>query len=159
MAIVEVRIDDRLIHGQVVGYWVPQYKVDRILIVDNEIVNDEARKAALKFGCPPGCKLSIFDSTKAAEKLGRNIDKGIRVMILTRGPQPLLEMVEKGYSFDNITIGNMSTKEGAKSFKKTVFLTSEERKAFSKLAGHHVDLYFQMAPKDTRENVTASFAE
>ena len=43
MAIVEVRVDDRLIHGQVSGYWVPQFSVQRILIVDDVIVNDEAR--------------------------------------------------------------------------------------------------------------------
>ena len=62
MAIVEVRVDDRLIHGQVCGYWIPQFDVQRILIVDNEIVNDENRKVSLKFGTPPRCKLSIFDS-------------------------------------------------------------------------------------------------
>ena len=50
MAIVEVRVDDRLIHGQVCGYWIPQFDVQRILIVDNEIVNDENRKVSLKFG-------------------------------------------------------------------------------------------------------------
>ena len=82
MAIVEVRVDDRLIHGQVCGYWIPQFDVQRILIVDNEIVNDENRKVSLKFGTPPRCKLSIFDSKKAAEKLLRKIDEGIRVMIL-----------------------------------------------------------------------------
>ena len=56
MAIVEVRVDDRLIHGQVCGYWIPQFDVQRILIVDNEIVNDENRKVSLKFGTPPRCK-------------------------------------------------------------------------------------------------------
>ena len=59
MAIVEVRVDDRLIHGQVCGYWIPQFDVQRILIVDNEIVNDENRKVSLKFGTPPRCKFLI----------------------------------------------------------------------------------------------------
>ena len=104
MAIVEVRVDDRLIHGQVCGYWIPQFDVQRILIVDNEIVNDENRKVSLKFGTPPRCKLSIFDSKKAAEKLLRKIDEGIRVMILVRSPEPLAEMLDYGYTFDHDSI-------------------------------------------------------
>ncbi|MGG3677597.1 PTS sugar transporter subunit IIB [Heyndrickxia faecalis] len=52
MAIVEVRIDDRLIHGQVCGYWIPHFNVDKIVIADDKICNDELRKTALKFGCP-----------------------------------------------------------------------------------------------------------
>lgn len=157
MAIVEVRIDDRLIHGQVVGYWVPQYKVQRILIVDNEIVNDQARKTALKLGCPPGVKVSIFDSKKASEKLKRNIDKGIRVLILARDPKPLLEMVQDGYPIKAITVGNMSSKEGAKALKKTVFVTPTERQDFKKLSDEGVRLYLQMTPSDSKEDITNDF--
>lgn len=157
MAIVEVRIDDRLIHGQVCGYWIPQYKVERILIIDNAIVHDEARKTALKFGCPPGCKVSIFDAKKSAEKLLRKIDEGIRVMILCQGPQPLLELVENGYSIDHICIGNMSTKEGAEQVKKTVYVTEEEKTAFHNLAEKGVKLYLQEKPTDSPEDVTNRF--
>ena len=44
MAILDVRIDDRLIHGQVCGFWIPHYSLERIAIVDDEIVNDEIRR-------------------------------------------------------------------------------------------------------------------
>lgn len=154
MAIVEVRIDDRLIHGQVCGYWIPQYKVERILIIDDEICNDESRKTLLKFGCPPGCKLSIFDSAKAVDKLHRNIDKGIRVMILCRDPKPLLNLVESGYFLDHICIGNMSTKEGSKQVKKTVYVTDDDVDAFKKLASKGVKLIIQEKPTDTPEDLT-----
>ena len=157
MAIVEVRIDDRLIHGQVCGYCIPHYKVERILIIDNEIVNDEARKTALKFGCPPSCKLSIFDAKKAADKLSKKIDDGIRVMILCRSPKPLLELVENGYMIDSISIGNMSTKEGSTQLKKTVYLTQEDKENFHKLAQYEVKLLLQEKPTDAPEDLTKLF--
>ena len=153
MAIVGVRIDDRLIHGQVCGYWIPQYKVERILIVDNEVCNDEARKTALKFGCPQSCKLSIFDSTKAADKLIRKIDEGIRVMLLAQGPKPFLELVQKGYHLDEICIGNMSTRQGAKQIKKTVYVTEEDKKDFLELSELGVKLYLQEKPTDGKEDL------
>lgn len=157
MAIVEVRIDDRLIHGQVVGYWVPQFSVERILIVDNEIVNDPARKTALKFGCPPQCKLSIFDAAKAAEKLNRKIDEGIRVMILCKGPQPLLDLVNNGYMIDHITIGNMSSKENAVHVDKNVYASPEECAAFNALADKGIRLAIQYTPADAKKDATNLF--
>ena len=123
MAIVEVRVDDRLIHGQVCGYWIPQ----------------------LKFGTPPRCKLSIFDSKKAAEKLLRKIDEGIRVMILVRSPEPLAEMLDYGYTFDHVTVGNMSTKDGAKQIRNNMFVNEKEA------------MYYQITPNVSKDDISKEF--
>lgn len=154
MAILDVRIDDRLIHGQVCGFWIPQYSLERIAIVDDDIVNDEVKKTALKFGCPEKCKLSIFNTTKAADKFIRKIDEGIRVMILCNSPAPILSMAEKGYKVPFVTVGNMSTKPGAKQLKKTVFISPEEKDAFIKLIDMGVKVYSQMVPSESREDIS-----
>ena len=120
MAIVEVRIDDRLIHGQVCGYWVPHHSVEKIVVIDDKIAKDEMRKTALKFGCPAKVKLSILDALTASDKLKRNLDKGSRVMLLAAGPEPLLKMVEDGYAIKQITVGNLSGKPGYQHEKKTL---------------------------------------
>ncbi len=151
--ICDVRIDDRLIHGQVCGFWIPHFALERIAIVDDEIVNDQARKTALKFGCPAKCKLSIFSVDAAADKFSRHIDEGIRVMILCNSPIPLLGMVEKGYPIKEITVGNLSTKPWAVSIRKTLFVNAEERDAFLKLADHDVNIVSQMVPNEPRENI------
>lgn len=157
MAIVEVRVDDRLIHDQVCGYWIPQFDVQRILIVDNEIVNDENRKVSLKFGTPPRCKLSIFDSKKAAEKLLRKIDEGIRVMILVRSPEPLAEMLDYGYTFDHVTVGNMSTKDGAKQIRNNMFVNEKEAAAFKKIKEHNIPMYYQITPNVSKDDISKEF--
>ena len=113
MAILDTRIDDRLIHGQVCGYWIPQYSLQRIAIVDDDIVNDETRKTTLKFGMPENCKLSIFGSAKAADKFIRKIDEGIKVMILCNSPVPILRMAEAGYQVPYITIGKYVQPSGS----------------------------------------------
>lgn len=157
MAIVEVRVDDRLIHGQVSGYWVPQFSVQRILIVDDVIVNDEARKTALKFGCPPTCKLSIFNVEKASDKLKRKIDEGIRVMILCQNPQPLAGLVKNGYMIDHVTIGNMASKPGAEHVADNAYVSKEEREAFTYLAQQGIPIYYQIAPNKPAEEITNKF--
>lgn len=157
MAILDVRIDDRLVHGQVVGFWIPHFSLDRILIVDDEIATDELRKTVLRFGMPNQTKLTIFDAEKAAEKLLRKIDEGIRVMILVQGPKPLVQLIENGYPISSVTIGNMSTKEDAVSLRKTVFISPEEREDFIKLKNYGVKLYSQMVPNEQKEDITQLF--
>ena len=155
MAIVDVRIDDRLIHGQVCGLWVPHHNVNKIVIIDNKIVNDEMRKSALKLGCPGKVKLSILDALTASDKLKRNLDKGDNVMLLCSNPSPLLEMVEDGYSISRIVVGNMSPKSGYAHVKRTIYLSDEDIVAFKKLAAKNVELVIQIAPDDSPENLAA----
>ncbi|MEF9962338.1 MAG: PTS sugar transporter subunit IIB [Erysipelotrichaceae bacterium] len=152
MAIVDVRIDDRLIHGQVCGYWIPHFQVERIVIVDDEIVKDSVRKTALKFGCPGKVALAILGTESASEKFKRHLDKGSRVMILCEGPKPLLKMVEAGYKIDSITIGNMSSKEDTIAIKKTLFVSPKDKEMFLKLADAGVKLISQMTPSDAKED-------
>lgn len=157
MAIVDVHIDDRLIHGQVCSFWIPEYEVDRIVIVDDEIAQDEMRKTALRFGCPGECKLSIFSAEKAAAKFLANIDRGINVMILCNRPQPILAMATHGFKVHHVTVGNMSTKPDAKQVSKTVFVSPEEWKAFCGLAEEGVPIFDQMIPNDFRDEITDLF--
>lgn len=157
MAIVDTRIDDRLIHGQVCSFWIPEHKVDRIVIVDDDIAQDEMRKTALRFGCPPECKLSIFSSEKAAAKFLANIDRGVNVMILCNRPKPILQMARSGYQVEYVTVGNMSTKPDAKQISKTVFVSAEEWNDFNGLVELGVPIFDQMIPTDARNNITELF--
>jgi len=156
MAIVEVRIDDRLIHGQVSNLWAPHFGAERLLIVDDAVARDEDRKAILKFGCPPQCKLSIFDAATAAEKLGRKIDEGIKVMIIAASPIPLLRMHELGYPVSSITVGNMSRREGTRQVANLAYADDEELAAFTKLLDLGVQIAFQPTPTSRREDLTAA---
>lgn len=157
MAIVDARIDDRLIHGQVCSYWIPQYGVNRIVIVDDDIAQDEMRKTALRFGCPGECKLSIFMAEKAAAKFKTNIDRGINVMILCNRPGPILEMARAGFKVPNVTVGNMSTKPDARQVRKTVFVSPDEWEDFRGLAAEGIAIYDQMIPSEPREDITDLF--
>lgn len=148
LAIVEVRIDDRLIHGQVCGYWIPYYNVEKIVIADDQICNDAIRKTALKFGCPGTVKLSILSSEVAADKLKRNLDKGSRVMILCEGPAPLRKMVELGYKISKITVGNMSNKPGTQHVRGTIYVSNQDKEDFNYLSGQGIKILAQMVPNE-----------
>lgn len=58
--IIHVRIDERLIHGQVATMWTNTLKASRIMIVDDQVVKNDMEKMALKLAVPSGIKLSIL---------------------------------------------------------------------------------------------------
>lgn len=159
MAIVDTRIDDRLVHGQVCSYWVPQYGVERIVVVDDLVAKDEMRKSVLRLACPDRCKLSIFDAEKAADKFKRHIDRGVKVLILCNRPQPILEMARSGFQVDYVTVGNMSSKDGARQIANTAFVSQDEWNDFCSLARLGVTIYNQMVPSNPREDITQLFLQ
>ena len=69
MTIVGCRIDGRLIHGQVANLWAGKLNVSRIMVVDDEVVNNDVEKSGLKLATPPGVKLSILPIEKAAANI------------------------------------------------------------------------------------------
>ncbi len=61
-----VRIDERLIHGQVATMWTNALRLTRIMVVGDDIVKNDIQKTALKTACPHGVHLSILTAKGAA---------------------------------------------------------------------------------------------
>lgn len=146
--IVNTRIDERLIHGQVAVLWSTHTKATRIMIVDNEVVKDPVNKAALKMVCPQQCKLSILTTQRAAENLKAGKYDGEKVFIIAKGPHALREIEELGYHFDEINVGNMGGKQNTVTVKKSVACTPQDIEDFLYLASKGVKLNAKMAPTD-----------
>ena len=63
-----VRIDERLIHGQVATMWTNALRLTRIMVVGDDIVKNDIQKTALKTACPHGVHLSILTAKGAARR-------------------------------------------------------------------------------------------
>lgn len=79
MEILNIRIEERLIHGQVATVWNHFLKPNRIIIIDQESSENELQKKLLRLGCPHGVKLSIFSPKRAIERLAENPYPGEKV--------------------------------------------------------------------------------
>lgn len=146
--IVNVRIDERLIHGQVAVLWSMETKATRIMVVDNDVVKDPVNKGALKMACPQQCKLSILTAERAAENLKMNKYEGERVFIIAKSPATLRAIEEAGFHVEEVNVGNMSGKQNTKVIKKSVACTQKDIEDFLFLADHGTKLNAKMAPTD-----------
>lgn len=67
--IIAVRIDGRLIHGQVANLWTTKLNITRIMVVDDEVSQSAIEKSGLKLATPAGVKLSVLPYTRAAKNI------------------------------------------------------------------------------------------
>lgn len=145
-----VRIDDRLIHGQVVTQWVNIFKADHIIVIDDQVAADKMQKSILKFAAPPDIKVSIYSSDKAAEQWQKNqFGKG-SVFVLFKQVGQIEKTADLGIVFDEITIGQMAVIGERKQIYKQVGLSKVEAETLLDLEKRGIKLSFQMIPTDKK---------
>lgn len=94
MKINLVRIDDRLIHGQVATVWSKEANAQRIIICSDEVAKDQIRKTLLLQVGPPGVKVSVVDVAKAVRVYNNPKYEKDTVFFLYTCPQDVLRMAE-----------------------------------------------------------------
>lgn len=153
MAIVHVRIDDRLIHGQVATMWTNNLSVTRIMVVDDEAAVDDVLKMSLKLACPNNVALSVLPVNKAAERINAGAYEGQRVFLIIKSPDTLIRLVESHVKIDQVNVGNLTYSEGKTKIANTVAVTQEEVAGFRKLHRMNVKLTLQLIPSNPSENL------
>ncbi|MBN1574853.1 MAG: PTS sugar transporter subunit IIB [Deltaproteobacteria bacterium] len=107
MGIVLIRVDSRLIHGQILEAWIPFTEAESIVVVDNEVAENLQRRTIMEMAIPS--KINVeFDTVDEAVKdflEGRFEEK--RTLILFSNVQDVMEAFDKGFVFDSLNLGNM----------------------------------------------------
>lgn len=151
MGIELARIDDRLIHGQVVTGWVSKYAIEQIIVIDDVVAGDAMQKSVLMMTAPPDIKVVIFGVAKFLEVIKRTEIKR-RTMLIFREPMTVLEVINNGIELKELNIGGMR-KIGDRSLaiSKTVYFSDEERQAVLEIMKRGISINIQMVPQDKSE--------
>ena len=146
MKINLVRIDDRLIHGQVATVWSKEANAQRIIICSDEVAKDQIRKTLLLQVGPPGVKVSVVDVAKAVRVYNNPKYEKDTVFFLYTCPQDVLRMAEAG-----VPIKRMSFKTGKTQITKAVSVDESDIAAFKKL--HEMGIELEIRPVATDKKV------
>ena len=106
-----VRVDYRLIHGQVVARWLKVCPVRRIVLVDDVLGSDEFMSDIYKMAVPKGTDVDIVTIDKAKEVLDNTDDT---VFLISKDIETCLKLVEKGVELPAINVGAVPNEEGRK---------------------------------------------
>lgn len=147
MAITALRIDDRLIHGQVTTAWLRLFPSDVILIANDCIASDPTYATIFTVATVPGTRIRLLGVAEAAAYLlGEGV--GHKVFVVVPSPEDALGLIEAGVVIRKINIGGMQARSGARSLAKAVFAQPAEEAAFRALARRGVEMEVRMLPSD-----------
>ncbi|HHW94265.1 MAG TPA: PTS sugar transporter subunit IIB [Clostridiaceae bacterium] len=152
-SIVLARIDDRLIHGQVVTAWCKTTGANAIVIADDDLVCDEFSQRLLKACAPPGITVHTLSLSDASIYLRSTGEGDERIILLTKTPGVMEYLLEEGVSIGRIILGGMGMKAGRKRFNKNVSASEEEISSMKRIVSRGVDINYQMVPKERPVNV------
>lgn len=146
--VVLTRIDDRLIHGQVMTAWVKFTGGNRIIIVDDLVAKDDFMKSVLKMSIPPGLKLNTYTVEDAVNVLKGDKKSNEKVIILVKRPDIIYELFKRGVEFKEINVGGMGANPGRKKLYKNISASEDEKEIFRKIISEDVKVSIRIIPDE-----------
>lgn len=144
------RIDDRLIHGQVVTSWSKETDCSRIIVVNDEVVKDTIRKTLLEQVAPPGIKASVVGVDKAIRVINNPKYANDVVLLLFTNPTDVLRLVEGGIDIKSVNVGGMSFKEGKQQITGAISVDEKDKEAFKALAEKGIEIEVRKVASDSK---------
>lgn len=144
--IVLTRIDDRLIHGQVMTAWVKKTRANQILINDDEVAKDDFMSEILKMSAPAGIDIVVKGQVDAVSFLKAQDKEKKRLIILVKAPATIAAIVEKGIEIDKLVVGGMGAKANRRVLYKNISASDEERTTFKKLIDRGIPVVIHIIP-------------
>jgi PTS system mannose-specific IIB component len=121
-----VRIDDRLIHGQVVAGWLRALGAQRIVIVDDATARDEFMREVLTLAAPQGVPVEVHGVADGAVRLIALAATPEPVIVLARMPRTVLALRQAGVPIEVVDLGGMGAGPGRRRLHKTISVSPDE---------------------------------
>jgi PTS system mannose-specific IIB component len=148
MSIVLARVDNRLIHGQVLEAWIPTTKADCIVVANNDLAGAEMRKKLMAAAVPRGIQVIIESVENSAKFVLAADNSGLRVMVLFASPEDALQAYVMGVHFPQLNLGNLHRPQGVHQLGCTVTLDHADIANLTELETRGVEINLQCVPSD-----------
>ncbi len=148
-----LRVDHRLLHGQVAFSWTSMLSADCILIANDSAASNELKKTAMKLAKPNGVKLVIKNVVDSIAALNKGVTDKYKLFIVVGNIEDAATIVENYSEIKSINIGGTLPGDDKTNISKTISVTKEEKKTLKDLVGSGYEVYIQMVPSDSKIDV------
>ena len=145
MSLVLYRIDDRLIHGQVVVGWGQPLDIGFIVLVDDEVASSEWEQELYRMGVPPEMDVYFLAVTDAIEQLNRYRGDARHGILLTGDIDSMRQLVNGG-GIASVNLGGIHHRAGRTQRLRYIFLSPDEETALRELAARGIAVSAQDVP-------------
>ena len=148
MEAVLYRIDERLIHGQVMVAWQAKTGANTVVIVDEVAAHDAFMQQVYQLAAPSNIKVEVAEVHQFREMM-QNQD-GKHAIILFKGLIEAWEALHEGVAVGELIVGNVATTPQRKKYTKYAYLSEEEKDKLSDLQQRGWKVNMQLLPDDTK---------
>jgi len=152
-----IRIDDRLIHGQVAVVWTKHLAVNRILVANDKIVHNDVQKMSLRMAAPDTAKCAIMAVDDAGSTLNDPRSENMKILVIVNNAadaRRLVELVPAIKKLNVANFGRITDNLAAKTrLSDTVYVTPQDVADFRAIADRGVAVEYQVLPSHPVKNL------
>ncbi len=148
MDFVLVRVDSRLVHGQILEAWLPYIKASCIVVADDEVASDFFRESVIKMAVPREIEVLVYGVEEFSNSFGSLEASRKRAIVLFSTIENALRAYQAGFRFERLNIGNVYSENFRLRCAASIQLSEKDLKQIRELSGLGVAVEFRCVPKD-----------
>ncbi|MDB2050432.1 MULTISPECIES: PTS sugar transporter subunit IIB [Clostridia] len=148
-----VRVDHRLIHGQVAFTWTKFLSTDCILIASDGLLKDDLRMAGLRMAKPSNVKLVMKSIEDSAKALNSGVTDKYNLLILCESVEDVYRLAKKVPTITAINLGGTKSGDDRKNISKAVNISQDDVKMIKELSEEGRSIFVQLVPDDDSTDV------
>jgi PTS system mannose-specific IIB component len=144
-----MRIDNRLIHGQVTVKWVGAVGADHLIVTNDDVAKDEIQRMILPQAAR-GVKTSILGVDDTLRYCEGPAAANEKIMLIAKLPSDALRLLQGGLKPQEINVGNQAPVPATKftMVTRSIAVTADDARVYREIAGMGTPLHSKMMPTD-----------
>lgn len=143
-----IRVDHRLLHGQVAFNWVAHLNADSILLVSEHLLEDPIRLSAVRLAKPSNVKLVVMNVDKAIDNIKRGVTDKYNLLIVCETVNEAVKL-STAVNASELNLGGTLPGKEKRKLERTLYLNEEELESLTSLEQSGVNVYYQMIPSES----------
>ena len=147
-----LRVDHRLVHGQVVVSWFENVGANTILVANDAVAGDELRKSAIRLAKPENAKLVMKSVDDSIEAINSGVTDKYQMLIVVESVADAEKLIRGTQEkITSLNLGGTKPRDGTKNYSKTINLTELEADLLAGLQQDGVEVYIQQIPNESKQ--------
>lgn len=151
--IVLARIDDRLIHGQVITAWVKHVNADTIIIIDGVLAKNKMMQRIYVASAPSGIELKILSLDDFLTYIN-NLDSFKKILLLAKVPQVFETLINEGIMIDHVILGGMGSNGKRQKLIRNAYADDDEKQSMRNMMKKGIEVTFQLVPDEKSSDLS-----
>ncbi len=141
-----LRVDDRLLHGQVAVAWTSYLGIDTIIIANDKLIADETMQLAFKLAKPPNVLLSMKSLAGAAEVINNPKHEAKKILVVTGSICDAEYLCRQTKEIKYVMVGGQRNGEGRKKVTTTVHMDDNDMECLSRMNKSGIEIALHVVP-------------